>query len=222
MKLGVIAALRNEVAPTFQALQPASRTVQGLRCHESPPYVFAVSGVGARPAATAALLLADAFKPDVILSVGFCGALTDDLQTADLILGGSSGHPATPELLELARAADPKARVAEIAMAPKVVVGIEEKRALARQTGAVAVDMESGAVAVAARDRGLGFLCVKVVIDTPSEPLASTYAGFWSVLKDLVLHPGTVMQMAYDAKRVKLAAERLRDFFVALKGKLPA
>jgi phosphorylase superfamily protein len=104
---------------------------------------------------------------------------------------------------------------------PKVILGADEKKAAASRTGAAVVDMEADAVAVAARARGLGFLSVKVVIDTPSEPLASTYAGCWTVLKDVLLRPGTIMQMVYDSKRVKVAAERLKDFFVALKEKLP-
>ena len=222
MKLGVVAALSNELAPTLRALNPSSRSVERLRCHEAPPFIFAASGVGARPAATAALLMADAFKPDALLSVGYCGALTDDLRTADLILGGTVGHPASASLLEFARAAAPDAKLAEIAMVPKVLIDAEEKKSLAKKTGAVAVDMESAAVAKAARERGLEFLCVKVVIDTPADPLASSYAGCWTVFKDILLHPGTTLQMSYDSKRVKLAAERLRDFFIALKAKIPS
>jgi hypothetical protein len=36
------------------------------------------------------------------------------------------------------------------------------------------------------------------------------------VLRDVLLRPGTVMQMVYDSKRVNIASERLREFFVAL------
>jgi hypothetical protein len=101
-----------------------------------------------------------------------------------------------------------------------VVVKADEKRALAKSSGAAIVDMEADAVGVVARSRKLGFLCVKVVIDTPSEPLASTYAGCWTVAKDLLIRPGTIMQMVYDSKRVKTAAERLKDFFLALNPEL--
>jgi hypothetical protein len=78
--------------------------------------------------------------------------------------------------------------------------------------------MEADAVGVAAQARGLGFLAVKAVIDTPAAPLASTYSGCWTVLGDLL--KGSVMGMIYDSKRVKLASERLREFFLALRGKL--
>jgi len=101
-------------------------------------------------------------------------------------------------------------------------VNAEDKKTLGEESGALIVDMEAEAVGLAARSRDVGFLSVKVVIDTPAEPLASTYAGCWTVLRDVLIRPGTITQMIYDSKRVKIAADRLKDFFVALKDKLPA
>jgi nucleoside phosphorylase len=214
MKLGVIAALGQELGPTLKAIPTTTRLIYNLKIHESPALIFAAGGVGTRLAAAAALLVADQCKPDALLSIGFCGALSDDLETADLILGGTMNHPATESLLTLAQGAAPKARSGTVVTVDKVVLGAEEKRALAKKTGALVVDMEADAVAIAAKARGLGFLAVKVVIDTPSSPLASTYSGCWSVLKDLLR--GSLMGMIHDSRRVKLAAERLRDFLVAL------
>jgi len=219
MKLGVIAALSQELQPTFGSIPATPRVVDGIRFHESASLIFVAAGVGSRPAAAAALLLADTFKPDALISVGFCGALTDDLGTADLVLGGTTNHPAEPSLLALAQSSTIHPRIGTILTVPKVVVDAAEKKELARKTGALAIDMEAEAVALAAKARGLGFLAVKVVIDTPSAPLASTYSGCWTVVQDLL--KGSVMGMIYDSKRVKLAAERLRDFFIALQGKLP-
>jgi nucleoside phosphorylase len=216
MKLGVIAALQTELDPTLRALAPALRKVGHLRCHEAPGLVITAGGIGARHAAAAALLMADTFKPDALVSVGFCGALTAGLDTGDLLIGGTTAHPASAELLQLARSVAPHAKSGDVLTVPKVVVQAEQKQALARETGAVAVDMEADAVALAAKARGLGFLSVKAVIDTPAEPLASTYAGCWTVARDLLIRPGTITQMIYDSKRVKIAAERLKEFFVAL------
>jgi nucleoside phosphorylase len=214
VKLGVIAALSQELGPTLRAIPTTTRTVDHLKIHESPSLVFAAGGIGARPAAAAALLVADRCKPDGLLSIGFCGALSDDLETADLLLGGTSNHPAADSLLTLAREAAPKARTGSVVTVDKVLLGADEKRALAKKSGALVVDMEADAVALAAKARGLGFLAVKIVIDTPSAPLSSTYTGCWTVLRDLLR--GSLMGMIHDSKRVKLAAERLRDFFVAL------
>ena len=221
MKLGVVAALKTELGPTFQALAPTTRRVEHLACMESGPYVFAAGGIGARSAATATLLVADTFKPQAVLSVGFCGALRDDFDAGEIVVGGTTTHPADAALLDLARAAVPKARDGTVLTVPKVLIQAEDKKAAASRTGAAVVDMEADAVAVAARSRNVGFLSVKVVIDTPAEPLASTYSGCWRVLLDVLSNPMTIGQMIYDSGRVKIAAERLKDFFVALRDKLP-
>jgi nucleoside phosphorylase len=220
MKLGIIAALETELKPTLVAFPHASRRIEHLRFRDAGPFVFVAGGVGAKPAAAAAMVLVDHFKPDALVSAGFCGALSDELETADLIIGGTKKRPADEKLLEMAQAAAPKAKPGRIRTVEKVVVKAEDKRTIGQESGALAIDMEAEAVALAARSRNVGFLSVKAVIDTPSEPLASTYAGCWTVLRDVILRPGTVTQMIYDSKRVKIASERLKEFFVALRSLL--
>jgi nucleoside phosphorylase len=222
MRLGVIAALQTELKPALLALAPGSRRIEHLRFHESPNLIFVAGGIGARLAAAAGMVMVDHFKPDALISTGFCGSLTDELETADLLIGGTRKQAPDEKLLELARFAAPKARSGLVRTVEKVVVKKEEKIALGRETSALAIDMEAEAVALAARSRNVGFLSVKAVIDTPSEPLASTYAGCWTVARDLLIRPGTITQMIYDSKRVKIAAERLKDFFVAMSATLAA
>ena len=53
------------------------------------------------------------------------------------------------------------------------------------------------------------------------EFLARRNEKWRTVLKDVLTHPGTITQMIYDSKRVKIAADRLKDFFVALQARLP-
>jgi nucleoside phosphorylase len=221
MKLGIIAALNTEINPTLSAFPHSSRTIEHLRFHDAGAFVFVAGGIGAKPAAAASLVMVDHFKPDALVSTGFCGALSDDLDTGQLIIGGTKKRPADEKLLEMAQSAAPNAKAGRIKTVEKVVVKADEKKKLGEESGAAVVDMEAEAVALAARSRDIGFLSVKAVIDTPSEPLASTYAGCWTVLKDVVTRPGTITQMIYDSKRVKIAADRLKDFFVALKGRLP-
>jgi nucleoside phosphorylase len=216
MKLGIIAALNTEIKPTLSAFSHTSRRIEHLRFYDAGLFVFVAGGVGAKPAAAASLVMVDHFKPDALVSAGFCGALSDELETGQLIIGGTKKRPADEKLLEMAQAAAPNAKAGRIKTVEKVVVKAEEKKKLGEESGAAVVDMEAEAVALAARSRNVGFLSVKSVIDTPAEPLASTYAGCLVVLRDVLLRPGTVMQMVYDSKRVNIASGRLREFFVAL------
>ena len=87
------------------------------------------------------------------------------------------------------------------------------KAALARRSGALVVDMESGAVGAVARERNLPFLCAKVVLDTPAAPLAAPYDGCLSILGAMLLHPRGVWR---DARRSRIAAGRLREFLLPL------
>jgi nucleoside phosphorylase len=222
VKLGVIAALQTELGPALKAVSPSARSVEHLRFYETPSLVFVAGGIGARAAAAASLLMVDHFKPDALLSAGFCGALTDEFETGDLLLGGTTKSRPDGALLDLARAAAPRARQGSVKTVEKVVINADQKKKLKEESSALAVDMEAEAVALAARSRNVGFLSVKVVIDTPAEPLASTYSGCWRVLLDILKNPMTIGQMMYDSQRVKLAAERLKDFFLALRDKLPA
>jgi len=220
MKLGIIAALQTEINPTLSVFPHSSRRIEHLRFYDTGHFVFVAGGVGAKAAAAASLVMVEHFKPDALVSTGFCGALSDEIDTGELIIGGTKKRPADEKLLEMAQAAAPKARAGRIKTVEKVVVKAEEKKKLGEESGAVVVDMEAEAVGLAARSRNVGFLSVKAVIDTPSEPLASTYAGCLTVLRDVILRPGTVMQMVYDSKRVKIASERLKEFFVALSSLL--
>src|SRR6185503_18633176 len=189
MKLGIVAALHTELKPTLSVFPHASRRIEHLRFHDAGSFVFVAGGIGAKLAAAAAMVMVDHFKPDALVSTGFCGALTDNLETAELILGGTKKRPADEKLLEIAQAAAPKARAGRVKTVEKVVLKADEKKKLGEESGAVVVDMEAEAVALAARSRNVGFLSVKAVIDTPAEPLASTYAGCLVVLRDVILRP---------------------------------
>jgi nucleoside phosphorylase len=214
MKLGILAAVGAELRPTLRVLRPASRRLDGRAYYESGPFLFAVGGIGSAHAADAAAWMAERFRPDALVSTGYAGALTGDLRTGDLILGGSSGFPPASALLETARQAAPDARVAEILAVDRVLQDGMEKSRMA-DAGAVAADMESAAVGEVARQRGLGFLCVKVVLDTPAEPLASTYEGVLEVLSEMLRRPRLLFGIAADAARARQAAARLAAFYGA-------
>lgn len=202
MKLGVVAALRTEIRPTLEALSGVS------------PFQFAAAGVGAGRAATAARALAGSV--DALLSVGFCGALDDSLLPGDLILGGSHGFEPSRELMAIAERAGPH-RKGIVGMVDHVVMDGDERKKIAAETGALAVDMESAAVGRVARELGRMFLCAKVVLDTPSRPLACAYSSGGSVALQILRRPWILPRMWGDGRRARAGAERLKDFFLALR-----
>lgn len=115
-------------------------------------------------------------RPRLVISCGLAGALDPSLTTGDGVLASSvcdeSGEvvAVSPPVLGAARAAlgggaGPAAWVeGELLCATQVAATPEEKRALARP-GRCAVDLESWPVARAARDAGIPWLGVRVILD---------------------------------------------------------
>lgn len=122
-----------------------------------------VGGMGAAAAARAGAAIAAA-RPRAILAVGFCGALDPGLAVGDLVaaehvVDEATGErfPADPGLL----AAAPGRR--GVLVSARRIARTPEARARLRGT---AVDLESAALARAARDAGVPFLAVRAVTDT--------------------------------------------------------
>lgn len=130
-------------------------------------------GVGLDRAEQAA---ADAAGARLFLSAGCAGALSPELRAGDLVLGdrivtldaggwvtGDVG--AAPDALAAWSAArGTRVRVGAVACTP-IVLGSPDRKADAARQGAIVVEMESAAVARAARRRGIPCTVVKVVLD---------------------------------------------------------
>jgi nucleoside phosphorylase len=100
--------------------------------------------------------------------------------------------------------------------APDIITTPGGRRRLGRQTGAVAVDMESYWVAKAAADRGLPFLAVRAISDLQEDLLlpfdqmadADGKPSLRRLAAHLVREPGslvTVVRLARNAARARRA-----------------
>lgn len=214
LKVGVITALKTELAPALKELAAKSRRVAGRTYYEAGPLLLTISGVGSKKAEKAAIAMCENFTPAAIVSTGFCGALSPELQTGRLVIGDELGHKYDDRLFRLARGIARDAALGHVLCVEKVVLDPHSKDEIRKRTGAVVADMESAAVGEVAKQYGLGFLCVKAVLDTPDAPLASNYGSVLGVLGDVLRKPSTVRGIRRDAGRAKLCAERLRDFFL--------
>lgn len=171
----VVAALKTEVAG-----------------FSHPRVALTVCGVGFDKARAAAEAAAD---PALLVSAGFCGALDATLRTGDLIAGGTIRDGRRFEGDPRAVAAVPGARRGDTLWVPDVRTKLDAP--------GLAVDMESAAVAEVAAARGVPFLMLRAVLDTPDAPLAGDYS--WGML----LKPWRWAGIPRDATRAKIAAAAL-------------
>ncbi len=220
MRWGVIAAVAPELRATLRALHARRQGTGARAVHVAGPFVFAAAGIGAAQAACCAAGLLERFPLDTLVSTGFAGALDRELKTGELLVGGTAGFPATGDALRMARAADSSARAGEILSVERVLLADPERDSAVLRSGAVAVDMESAALGRLAQERGLGFLCVKAVLDTTRRPLASHYESVPRVLVEILGNPATLSAILADASRARRAGRRLAGFFRALGANL--
>lgn len=107
-----------------------------------------------------------------------------------------------------------------ILASPGIVGESAEKARLFAATGAVAVDMESGAVARAAARHGIPFAVLRAIGDPAGRDLpAAAKAAFgagggvavWPLLSSLAADPGQIPALIALARETRLAMRGLRD-----------
>ena len=180
--------------------------------------------MGSVLASVAARRLADAGARG-LLSFGFAGGLDPTLSAGSVVLpteivsGDGARFPTTMVWRERLSVAIAKQRPAAGALLSSAapIDSVAGKAAAFRDTGAVAVDMESLSIAQVAETRGLSFIAVRVVVDTaadalPRAVLAANRAGHLSVgrlLGGLALAPLDLVALIRLAQRYRAATRSL-------------
>jgi len=129
--------------------------------------VLAANGAGAARAATAVEAAQAAGNLDSICSMGFCGALEDDMRIGDIFVA----ERVQADGVEYAAAKPETVRphyTGVLASINHVAQTADEKASL-RRRGASAVEMEAAGVAATAAGFGLPFYCVRSVTDLAGE-----------------------------------------------------
>ncbi|MDX1519527.1 MAG: hypothetical protein R3318_05345 [Gammaproteobacteria bacterium] len=234
-KIGVIAALPVEARCLYPETIPQNRSVDlghGVSLR--------VAGVGQENARQAA----NAFIGDqvsLLVSWGVAAALVDDAATGSLVLAdrviGDSGRvfEVRPEILGTLKLFADKASLetvtGSLAECHEILTGQEDKQRLHGKTGAVAADMESAAIASAATQAGLPFLCVRAISDDvntdipPSVSVNMRPSGninLAGLLKSLVMKPSDLRELVRLARAFKRARGTLiqcAGYFKARPGK---
>jgi adenosylhomocysteine nucleosidase len=135
------------------------------------------SGPGPARAAKAAHALIDAYRPRLVIASGFAGGLDPRLRRYDLIAADSvvdaEGREITldPPALAPWLTEVPNLHRGRLMTFDRIVRLREEKRQLGERHQALAVDMESFAVAEICRDRAVPLLVVRAISDAANDEL---------------------------------------------------
>ncbi len=191
-----------------------------------------VSGVGIRRARKAAGYVVQKFKPSIIVSAGFSGALSPGLKVGDIVVGErvvSEKKGAGIDLYSPECGVDMEFVTGALLTENRFVHDPRDKKSLFERTGAMCVDMETWGVVEGARGSRTQVLCVRVISDDSDDALPAIGAFYDSRGKPEYLkavsyffkRPGLLYPYArYKLLNSKRAALSLRVFLLSLTAHL--
>lgn len=189
---------------------------------------IAVSGMGQPAAELAASRLAESGVRG-LMSFGYAGAIRHDLRCGTVIVAdevrteaGSvfATDPAWRRQLAAALGEHNRVKVGSLLSLKAVATSPEEKRRLAESSGAVAVDMESAAVAKVASLHGLPFIAIRAIVDeahhcVPAAAAAAVDAEGrsrpWRIAGPLLKKPSQIGPLLQLARGASAADRSLTD-----------
>ena len=215
-EVGVVAALEAEA----RTLGPAVRRRDGL-ASLGDGVLLAVSGMGGAPAAIAARRLVDA-GASALMSFGLAGGLDPSLRAGSIVLPSEVisrdgvGFSTSTEWRRQCGVAIAKlspVAAGRLLTSVQPIDAVADKAAAYRETGAVAVDMESLGVAEVAAAHRLPFIAVRVIVDTATDVLpravvAASREGHVNILRligGLVVAPRDLVALIRLAQRYRAA-----------------
>ncbi len=214
MKIGIVIAMDKEFARLSALLQGAQTQEVGGReftcgiigSHE---IVMHQCGIGKVNAAIGATVLVDHFAPEAVISTGVAGGASTKLNVQEVVVASQTcyhdvycgsevdygqviGSPARFEadatLLKKALALKCGTKITSgLTVTGDWFVDSREKMQsiIDHFPEAMAVDMESGAIAHVCEQRGVAFLSFRIISDIPlSDHKAQQYFDFWDRMAD--------------------------------------
>ncbi|MHB1033759.1 MAG: phosphorylase family protein [Pirellulales bacterium] len=241
-EVGIVFALSIESGGLVDRLEsPVSIQGSGFLAREGKlqgrQVVVVESGPGCPAAARATEALVAGHRPAWVVSAGFAGGLTADLRRGDILLADGVVHTAGQRLsIDLkvdpaSLAQSPGLHVGRLLTTDRIIRHPEEKRSLGQAHEALAVDMETWAVAEICRREKVRFLAVRVINDAVDDELPrdvdrllaqKTPARRLGAAAAVVLRrPSSLKDMYSLRENAILASERLAKFLESMMRELP-
>lgn len=214
MRIGIIVAMDKELQQLLQLMEKPLECLQKgqsfwLGQIGDSSLILTKSGIGKVNAAYGAINLIDNFRPDIVISTGCAGGASTNLEIRDVVvstqicyhdvwcgqpneLGQIQGLPAKYEadanLVEIAKQLKCNARIVSglIVSGDWFVDNVEKMNSIVSVfPDAMAVDMESAALAQVCHLYKMPFLSFRIISDIPMKPNNEIdYNNFWSEVAD--------------------------------------
>lgn len=233
----VVAALPVEVAPLARALSagPVRAGAEAVAAGRRGPWRIALGCCGVGPDRAREFMRAAlrTDRPAQVLSIGYCGALSPAVAAGEVVACSSALLRSEGRLVEAAAPPGPLAgalaglRAARWVTIDRLAGSIAEKRALAAESGAEVVDMETAAILQVCAEHGVPCAGVRVVLDGCDDEVVVDLFRLaddlgrvrWGRVAALLLRrPWRIAELIRFGRRSRRCAQRLRKAVLGLLG----
>jgi adenosylhomocysteine nucleosidase len=235
--IGVVFALSIEAGGLLDKLEGVVSTKGfGFTAYEGGlngrTVVLMESGPGRAKAAQATTALIEGHKPAWVISAGFAGGLIPECERNDIIVADQVVLLDGGQLsIEMGMPRSAHLHVGRLLTVDEIVEAPEEKQRLAHNHAAIAVDMETYAVAEVCAAKKTRFLSLRVVSDGIDDRLPpeienlmhqKTFGGkLGAVAGSIFRRPGSVKDMWQLKERAIVASDTLAKFVAGIIAQLP-
>jgi nucleoside phosphorylase len=224
--IAILVAVKQELRPILRRAMATDVVRQAhLDFHEGifagEPVALLALGIGRECARLAAEMTIRCYRPDLIISAGFGGGLTSDVQNGDIVVGTEIlemvedlGHEirwtrtgAPVRMPDVSHARAPvRVHFGKLLTTDEMVLRAETKTRMGRATGALSVDMETSAVARVAAAHGTGLMAVRCISDNDHEDLPEQFNDFFVLGQ---LQPRRIISACAGNPRIVASLARL-------------
>ena len=171
-----------------------------------------VTGMGARNAERVARATVAAGRPALVLTCGYAGGLNPALPPLTLVFSNDAPERVATALEKLG------VRAGRFHCASRVAITAVEKRVLFAETGADAVEMESGVIRKICAELGIACVTLRVISDAANEDLPLDFnrlttpeqnLSFAKLAWAVAAAPGQIPALLALGKRTSAAAGKL-------------
>jgi adenosylhomocysteine nucleosidase len=228
-RLGIIAALPAEAKCLYD------KKLELNSPHEIEKDIFlCLSGIGYEPAQTSANSLLE-LNVDALISWGVAGAINNSVGSGDVVIANSIinddiSYPTTHSWVEAISAGLDgsfcKILNADIASSRDMCASVTDKKNLFNKTAALAVDMESVAIAEVAKKYHLDFLVIRSIADGADRGIPEAVKNYTDTLGNpelvkfilsCILKPTQICDIAHLANSYRAGLKSLISIAPELK-----
>jgi adenosylhomocysteine nucleosidase len=237
-EIAVIFALGIEAGPLVDELKDVASTrrpnlVEHAGSLAGRLAVIAEGGVGQKCAATATREIIRAYEPKWVISAGFAGSLSSEVQRGHLLMANSVINPAGEHLeIELRMQPQPRLHTGRLATVDAIIRTAAEKKSLGEKHHALACDMETFAVAQECARTNTKFLSVRIISDGFDDELPKEVEQLLKeknfakqagrAIHALMKRPSAALDLWKLRDEAHKAADRLARFLLQVIPQLPA